>query len=150
MEDISHTLEEDEDAASSADDGGCSDTETKPEGEDKDEEEEEEHSSTSQDFLSEEPQTKWVSSAVLAAALEPWNSRLWIGLENPGLRWSCPEAFPWESLRVTKERMRCSLIYASVFLRSCRRKIIRSVSLGITARCPKRSQNPNDGSMHEL
>lgn len=92
----------------------------------------------------------WKSFLDLASSLEPWNQRLWRGLTVP-LR----TGFSWSAVRSASEQLHCSLIYASVMLRSYRRKCARMVSASLAARtfslnCPKRPLPPTPWMRQDL
>ena len=92
----------------------------------------------------------WKSFSDLVLSLEPWNRRLWSRLVVP-LR----TGFSWRAVWSAADELRCSLIYASVMLRTYRRKCSRRVSASLAARtftlnCPKRPLPPTSWMRDDL
>ena len=92
----------------------------------------------------------WKSFSDLVLSLEPWNRRLWSRLVVP-LR----TGFSWRAVWSAADELRCSLIYASVMLRTYRRKCSRRVSASLAARtftlnCPKRPLPPTSWMREDL
>jgi hypothetical protein len=92
----------------------------------------------------------WKSFSDLISSLEPWNRRLWSRLVVP-LR----TGFSWSAVCSASDELRCSLIYASVMLRTYRRKCSRRVSASLAARtftlnCPKRPLPPTSWMRQDL
>lgn len=79
-----------------------------------------------------------------AAEMEPWNARVWRGLEGPFAVWERLDAFSRGRLFERGEDLRRSAVYASIYLRSYRRRFVRSLkasakSWGFTEiPCPRR------------
>ena len=118
---------------------GSEDAETSTESEDESTESSTSDSSESSGEDWEKPSTNpWRRFSDIASAMEPWNRKFWHGLTMP-----LKMGFSWSSIRSSSDQLRCSLIYASVMLRSYRRKCVRFVNTSLAARninlnCPKR------------
>jgi len=140
----SHTLEESEDVTSQ------NDIESSIDDDDASEKEEASPSSPSSEDWEAPPflPRPWMRFATVLSEVEPWNTRAWHGFE-PSLKfWGGFSAVSWGSILPMRERLRCSIVYASVMLRSYRRKIFRKMKASIAdwkfmPTCPKRSLHPS-------
>ena len=138
----SHTLEESEDATSQDDIESSDD--------DASEKEEASPSSRSSEDWETSPffPRPWMRFATVLSEVEPWNTRAWHGFE-PSLKfWGNFSAVSWGSVHPMSERLRCSIVYASVMLRSYRRKMFRKMKASVLdwkfmPTCPKRSPHPS-------
>ena len=139
----SHTLEESEDATSQDDIESSVD-------DDASEKEEASPSSRSSEDWETPPffPRPWMRFATVLSEVEPWNTRAWHGFE-PSLKfWGNFSAVSWGSVHPMSERLRCSIVYASVMLRSYRRKMFRKMKASVLdwkfmPTCPKRSPHPS-------
>jgi hypothetical protein len=89
----------------------------------------------------------WMRFATVLSEVEPWNTRAWHGFEPSLHSWGGFPAVSWGSVLPMSERLRCSIVYASVILRSYRRKMFRRMKASVAdwkfmPTCPKRSPHP--------
>jgi len=141
----SHTLDEPEDGASRRDES--EDDEDKS----RQEEDGDVSSSSSSSSESSEERSKpsffphpWMRFSSVMSKMEPWNSRSWLGFHPFLGPWGGASGISGKTALPLRERLRCSVIYASVMLRSYRRKFFRKMKASVAdwrvmPKCPKRS-----------
>jgi len=144
----SHTLEEPEDSTTQKD-SESSEEDNDSSGKEEEEGEVPSPSSQNSDDWETPPffPRPWMRFATVLSEIEPWNARAWHGFDPSVPSWGGCSALPWGAFRPMSERLRCSIVYASVMLRSYRRKFFRKMKASIAdwkfmPTCPKRSPRP--------
>jgi len=144
----SHSLEELEDIGTQKESGESSERDrTSSCGEDRDDSDSS-HSSEESETPAVDP-LRWKGFAALMAEIEPWNVRKWYGIESDEKPWRSFSRLPWGSVLPMQDRLRCSIVYASVMLRRYRRKFFRRVSAAgwsLIPKCPTRIRSQSAAS----